>query len=370
MMTYSSVTRLGLLLLAASMFVAVLGIDSHAEQTELWQPPEPLANDFDWIRLKSGEWLKGELKSLRDKDIEFDSDKLDLLKLDFDDVAEFRFPHIYSFRFDDLGVFTGTSTMRNGVIKIKSAGKVHELPREKLLILVEADIGEFSRWSGKASIGFIGRSGNSDQADLNAIIQFRRQSPKGRINLKYTGNLGEVQGEGNINNHSVNAFYDLIISSGFFITPVSVDFFKDRFQNIDHKFTLATGLGYAFLQGGDVDWRVGLTGGYLATKYRSVEAGEEDIEKSGTVIPSTSLEADVTDNIEFDFDYNIQIGIGKVNNTFHHASGMFSIDIFGDILDLDLSVTWDRVENPKTDAEGNVPKKNDLRMSFGIGVQF
>ncbi|MGB5267438.1 MAG: hypothetical protein WBN30_12665, partial [Polyangiales bacterium] len=32
----------------------------------------------DWLRLTSGEWLKGEVHRMREKDIEFDSEKLDL----------------------------------------------------------------------------------------------------------------------------------------------------------------------------------------------------------------------------------------------------------------------------------------------------
>ena len=44
------------------------------------------------------------------------------------------------------------------------------------------------------------------------------------------------------------------------------------------------------------------------------------------------------------------------------------MDILGDIFDLDWSVTWDHVSNPKEDADGNVPKKNDYRTSIGIGV--
>jgi len=44
-----------------------------AMQSQAWQPPPPPPDDFDWIQLKSGEWLKGELKVLYAKKLEFDS---------------------------------------------------------------------------------------------------------------------------------------------------------------------------------------------------------------------------------------------------------------------------------------------------------
>ena len=33
-------------------------------QSQPWEPPPPPADEFDWIQLTSGEWLKGELKVL------------------------------------------------------------------------------------------------------------------------------------------------------------------------------------------------------------------------------------------------------------------------------------------------------------------
>jgi hypothetical protein len=40
---------------------------------------------FDWIQLKSGEWLKGTIKAMQKHELEFDSEELDHLKFDWDD---------------------------------------------------------------------------------------------------------------------------------------------------------------------------------------------------------------------------------------------------------------------------------------------
>ncbi len=43
----------------------LLGFSSaHAED---WQPPVPMPDEFDWMQLTSGEWLKGEFKVLYEK---------------------------------------------------------------------------------------------------------------------------------------------------------------------------------------------------------------------------------------------------------------------------------------------------------------
>jgi len=50
----------------------------------------PSTDKYDWIELTSGEWLKGEFKAMYQKRLEFDSDKLDLLIFDFEDVKQIR----------------------------------------------------------------------------------------------------------------------------------------------------------------------------------------------------------------------------------------------------------------------------------------
>ena len=56
---------------------------------------------FDWIQLTSGEWLKGELIAMYDGSLEFDSDELDNLTLDWDDVRQVRTRRVVQVRFRD-----------------------------------------------------------------------------------------------------------------------------------------------------------------------------------------------------------------------------------------------------------------------------
>jgi hypothetical protein len=285
-------------------------------------------------------------------------------------VEEVRSARILTYRFEDIGIFVGTAVIKDGTVKIKIDEEVREFPRDDLILILEGRPRERNYWFARLGVGLVSRSGNTNQNDFNATIRLRRQSPKSRLKIEYAGNIGRVEGTENVNNHNFLTSLDMLIKAGFFVTPFTINLYNDRFQNIDLRTTLAAGAGYVIVRGGDVDWSLGLAAGYLATKYVSVQEGQEDADESFALIPNTGLEVDFTKDIEFKFDYNSQIGIPDPKNTYHHANGTCSVDIWGDFLDLDLSATWDRTENPKPDAEGNIPKRDDLRISFGFGMEF
>lgn len=119
---------IGVLLFVVSL--VVLSGFAPTATAETWQPPEPNAEERDWLKMKSGEWLWGDLKSLRDKDLEFDSEEFDLQKLDWGDVTEFRSARILTYRFEDTGVYTGTAVVKDGIVKIQTGTGLQELPEK------------------------------------------------------------------------------------------------------------------------------------------------------------------------------------------------------------------------------------------------
>lgn len=57
---------LATLALAAGLAVDVAAAAAPAAPSvapAAWQPPPPPPDDFDWIQLKSGEWLKGRMRA-------------------------------------------------------------------------------------------------------------------------------------------------------------------------------------------------------------------------------------------------------------------------------------------------------------------
>ena len=73
---------------------------------------KPDATKFDWIRLKSDEWLKGEILSLRDGTFEFDSDELEELEMDWADVAEVRSAKVHTLLLEGRRSHTGNLPSR------------------------------------------------------------------------------------------------------------------------------------------------------------------------------------------------------------------------------------------------------------------
>lgn len=335
-----------------------------------WEPPAPDAKGWDWIRLESGEWLGGTLEELRDRDLQFDSDKLDLLKLDWADVVELRSPRTLTYRFEDHGTFVGTAVMRGDTVAIRTAGGVQTLPRKDLLLIIEGSQRWIDRWSAKVGVGMVGRSGNTNQSDLNATLWARRQTPGTRVILDFVGNYGKVSDEKSVDNQNLSASLDLLVTAGFFVNPIAVNYFRDPFQNLELKSTYSAGVGYDILRDDPLDWSVSLSGGYQSTKYVSVAPGAPTRKENGSVIAATKAEWEITDDIDWLFDYNAQVGVPDVSRAFHHARTSLSFDILGDVVDLALGIVWDRVESPEPDAGGNVPKRDDLRTNVTLGVEF
>ena len=356
-------------MVAAFALVALLSGFSLAAAAD-WQPPAPEADSWDWIRMSSGEWFGGTLELMRDRDLEFDSDELDLLKLDWDDVDELRSPRILTYRFEDLGNFTGTAVMHGDTLAINTATGVRRLPRDKLILIMEGELRESNFWSAKASLGLVARSGNTSQSDMNSTVRVRRLTPRSNGVLDYAGNYGIVEDTETINNHNLSLGYDILVTAGFFVTPLKFNFLRDPFQNIDLKSTVAAGVGYVLARGGDLDWSVSLAGGYQSTGYVSVEEGQASQVENGTIIGSTNLEWDITGDLDFLLDYNVQMGVPDTSVAFHHARAAFSFDILGDVLDLDLAMVWDRVESPQPNADGHTPERDDFRSTVGIGLEF
>lgn len=335
-----------------------------------WKPPEPTRVDSnDWIRLVSGEWLRGEVRVLRDDVLEFESDELDELKIDWDKVTEIRSARILTYTFIDLGVTAGTAVMRDSILVIRTDQGEREFPRSALLTIIEGQPTEWNYWSLKLSLGFIARIGNTDQQDLNAVTLLRRIAPRTRLFIDYQGNFSQTNDVRTVTNHRVTATFDYILTRNFFITPFSGEVYIDQFQNIDPRWTIAAGAGVFLSRKSGFEWWLQLYGGYQSTTFASTEVGEAARESSAAVIPSTSLELDVTGALELSFNYRSQVTIPDAKGTTHHSFALLSYELLS-VLTLDTSLTWDRVENPKRDSEGNLPKRDDLRMAVGIGLDF
>jgi putative salt-induced outer membrane protein YdiY len=334
-----------------------------------WQPPVPDAKEHDWIRLKSGEWLKGDVDRLRSDELTFDSDELDELDFDWDDVMELRSPRIYTYVFERRVVAVGTALIRDGVVAVRSGEEVRRFERDELVSIVTGAERERDYWDGKVSLGATVRSGNTNQQDFTGVGFIRRAGPFGRFRIDYNGAISVLDDVQNTNNHRLSGKLDIFLSKRFYVTPVSLDAFKDRFQNIEIRVTPSAGLGYSIIDRKKLGWEVELGGGAQYTRFTSTPASGDREILSGALVAGSRLEWDLTKRLELDADYSLTLGVPEVERSFQHFLGTFSFELTN-LLDFDVTFNWDWQADPVPGADGEVPKKSDFRLSLGLGIEF
>ncbi len=362
----SITTRIGLaILLIGATWAAYPAAPSAAD----WEPPTPKPESKDWVRLSSGEWVRGAIELLQYEKMYFDSEEMDDLEFDWEDVAEIRSARILTVGMIGGKVVSGTVAMSDGIMRIRTGVGVEEYSASQVLAIIEGRPTELNYWSLKATANLVARTGNTEQNDFTSFLRLRRQTTRSQFNAEYRGNYGSTDGESTVANSRVDVDANWFLSRQLFVTPLAVDLFNDEFQNIDLRSGLSAGFGYYLIRS-KTDWQINASGGYQKTTYISVGEGEDLTVNNGTITLGTTLEMDLTKNIELDTEYSIRRTLGTDETTLHHSYFMLSFDILGDIIDFTASVTWDHNSNPKTNAEGITPKSDDVTMAYGLGVDF
>jgi len=323
----------------------------------------PADSSFDWLQLTSFELLKGEIKNLYDDKLEFESDELDTVFIDWEDVKVLQSHDLISVGFTDLSTKTGLLRLQNGKVYIDG----EEFDRSKLMTLIAGEQTESNYWSSKISLGANLRSGNTDQVDFSAIANAHRRTTESRFNLDYLGNYSKSEGLNNINNHRLNAYFDWYISKQFYLRPIFAEIYLDPIKNIQYKNTLGFGLGYDIVDTPKSNWS--LTGGpaYTFTKFDNVAIDESEDDGSTALVVDTAFDTEITDDIDFNTLYRVQYGNEKSGGYTHHALAGISIELT-DMFDLDLSLVWDHTNKPQIDSSGAIPKQNDYQFIVGFGI--
>ena len=125
-----------------------------------WQPPPPMPDDFDWIQLNSGEWLKGEIMVMYEDSMQFDSKELDELTLDFSDIKQIRSAQTVQVAFEDDTVAVGKLFLDGDVVRVLGDEEVAST-RSQVLSLIAGQPKESNYWSGKVGAGLNLRTGNT-----------------------------------------------------------------------------------------------------------------------------------------------------------------------------------------------------------------
>lgn len=332
-------------------------------------PPPPRSGDFDWLQFKNGEWLKGEIKDLLDDSLTFESDELDTLQLDLDDVHALYSPKQNTVVFDERVSVQGTLQIVGNELTIGTAEGDRRYERAEMRGVIPGGLSEWDYWSLKWSIGVTARSGNVNQSDIASFTNIQRRSPGLRTRFESATNYGTFEGEETTNNQQASLRHDIFLTRRLYLVPVSFQYYRDKFQNIAYRLTPGASVGYDIVPGGDVEWNASAGGGYQYTRFDAVEAGAATDEEGVAVLLATDFSWDLTSKLEFDLKYNASIGVTGPLSTDHHAMATLSFDVWKD-LDFDVSLTWDRAGSPQERPDGTVPENDDFRMYVGIGWEF
>ena len=334
-----------------------------------WSPVEPNPADFDWIKLTTGEWLKGDILSLLDEVLEFDSEKLEEIAFDWEDVAELRSPRYNTIRLVDDTVLTGTLLLKGEDAVVGTFEGEKRFPRAELLTIIPGRPRERDYWSGAFTLGFTYDYGNTDQFKLTTKYRVRRQTAKSRLTIEGNGSFSVISDVQSENNQNATATYNVYLTQRFFVTPGTFNFFRDPFTNISYRLTPGAGLGYKLIDVKRYEWDVSTGLQYQYTRYTSVAEGEAPSLSTGAVYGLTTFEGELTDRIDLGYSYRIDTVIRDVANYTHNMQCSFSYEIT-DIFIFDITLYWDRVNQPAADEQGNVPVKDDFSIVFSTGVEF
>jgi len=334
----------------------------------------PVDTEFDWIQLVSGEWLKGEIKVMYNYELEFDSDELELLSLDWEDVRQIRSADLQSIYIENKKIgdkpitVVGQLTMVDDLVTVTLGDEKKTYQRSQIISIAEGSDDELDLWSGKLSYGANIRSGNSDLVDMNTNLSASRRTAETRYYISYVANISRTQDDETSNNHRMITYYDIFSSRKIFWRPVFAEYYRDEFKNIEHQLSLGSGFGYQLIRTHKTELQVSGGLGGLYKRYESVTPGTDDQNRSLLLVLGTQLDTDLTSKIEFKFEFNFKIVDPDSGQYIHHMISTLSTDISSD-LDLDISLVWDRTQRPQANDDGIVPKRDDVQLIVGVSYE-
>ena len=327
-----------------------------------------MPDDFDWVQLTSGEWLKGQIRVMYQDSMEFDSEELDLQTFDLEDINVIRSAQIINLRMRSGRTATGKLLLEGDQVTVIGDEQV-TTTRDEILTITAGVQTERNFWTGDIVINGNYRTGNTEEVETGVDVRFQRRTVISRIRLEFASDFNQINGVQTVDSQSGHASWDRFRSETIFLRPFFVDYFSDPFQNIESRYTMGVGIGYQLRDTPRIDWNIFVGPAYQETKFTEVEAGESDTESAAALTSGTVFEIELTSRIDLLADYRFQFAKEEAGGYSHRMTSTLEIDLT-DSLDFDISAEWNRTQNPKPNADGTVPEQDDYRLSFGIGYEF
>jgi len=328
---------------------------------------------FDWVRMVSGEWLKGEMKRMRGDNLEFDSDKLDMQNIDFADVTHVHSPVVNTYVFDDRISATGLAVITPDKVIVETDEGTKTFPRSELESIVAGGEREKDWWSMKLRFGLTLNKGNTDQLTYDINFNTRREDDMTLLDLNYNSTFGRTEGVQNVNRHLGEFKFNVFLGSRWWVTPAFGQFFNDRFQNIKFRATPAAGAGVHMIDAPKVTWDFQTGMGYQFLNYKDVSGtpGVTNPQNDGFIPLYTYADFDITGDIDLTLSWLTNLVFTTIGNTNHTGRADLAIELTS-VIDLDIAFLYLRTEEPPPPPDPLVDpaiKKNDYQLIFGISLE-
>jgi Protein of unknown function, DUF481 len=334
-----------------------------------WTPPGVGHDGSDWVQLKSGEWLKGELKYIQNKEVEFDSDELDQQTLKLKDVSKVYTAHRVFTQFMNQQPVYGMVVISNDMVMVNGTEPL-SLHRDLLMgITPSGGRTGIRNWSGEFNFGLSLQSGNNEQTTVSTSAELARRTPNTTLLFDYLGNYSQVNNVQSANNERVNVTYDIRLNHDWFVRPVQLEYYQDTLANISYRLTGGVGAGYYIFDRTGLEWTVSAGPSYQYTRFENVEPGQSDTATAPAGVFNSNFKADITQRLTFIQSWQSTFTEKEAGQYNHHAVSTLEFEIKRH-LNLDVSFIWDYLQNPQARADGIIPQKSDYYLTVGFGVRF
>lgn len=325
-------------------------------------------DEFDWIRLASGEWLRGNLERMRDGVLEFDSSELKLLTYDWKKTRELHSPKVNTYTFTDGTELVGPAMINEEFVIVQTVDGTVIRPRLELSAIIEHTPRERNYWSTVLRFGVSGNAGNARNLTFNTFWQLIREDALTRAELTYDGTFGKADRAEVANRHLGSGNVDIYIHPILYIKALTGQLLYDKFQNIRLRATPAAGIGVNIITTYVVNWDFETAPGYQYLSLLDPGATVEDPQSDGYWMFRMFADIDFTDDIQLVLDWRTNLVFTTIGNTNHFGSIDFSVRVTS-ILFLDTSFLFFRTEQPFPRSDGTVPKKNDYQFVVSISLR-
>jgi hypothetical protein len=349
--------------------VPVMVATNVLTNTISWKPPGVGHDGSDWVQLKSGEWLRGELKYIQNKEVEFDSDEMDQQTLKLKDVSKLYTAHRVFTQFVNQEPVYGKVVISNDLVMVNGPESL-SLHRDMLMgITPSGGRTGIRNWSGEFNVGFSLQSGNNEQTTLTTSAELARRTPNTTLLFDYLGNYSQVNNVQSADNKRLNESYDIRLNEDWFVRPTQLEYYQDSLANISYRLTGGVGAGYYIFDRTGLEWTVSAGPSYQYTRFDTVEPGQSDTATTPAAVFNSNFKADITQRLTLKQSWQSTF-ISKDSGQYtHHAVSTLEFEIKRH-LNLDVSFVWDYLQNPQTRSDGAIPQKSDYYLTVGFGVRF